>query len=812
MHRKLEVRRTAAWAGLVLGTALLASCGGGDSGPSFGPLGPQYAAEIRRTSFGIPHIVAADEAGMAYGVGYAYSQDNFCVLADEILTVNGERSKWLGADAANIYGRNNLRSDFYFKLINDQAAVDGFLARQTAEARALIRGYVAGVNRYLRETGAANVAGDCKGAGWIRPITESDMARLVRRLSVEASGIQFMDAMYAAQPPAISTSALRPGAYQRELARQVRTVLASSEGPFSKKHWDELREQTGSNAVALGADATSNGVGLLLGNPHFPWFGVLRFYQLHVTIPGKMDVMGGALTGFPGVNIGFNRNIAWSHTVNTSAHFTLFALQLDPADPTRYIYDGVSRPMDRKILSVEVKNADGSLSTQTRTYYSTLQGPIVVRPGGLEWTRTAAFALRDANLDNWRLLEQWYRMNRASSLAELRTALETVVGIPWVNTVAVDRGGNAYYANISVVPNVPLAKQSACITGPLLALLQTGLVVLPGQTSACAWTVDPSTAQPGIFAASALPQLSRRDYVQNSNDSSWFTNPAQPLTGFPAVVSVSGTPLNGRTRIGIEQIQARLAGTDGRPGNRFDQAILQQVTLSNRVYWAEAALPGLITNACSVSSHTVDGQTVDFTAPCATLNAWDRKAELASVGVPLFMAWWDRVASVSNLWVVPFNPADPVNTPRQVRTDSAAVTTAVRDGLARAVLQLQRDAIPYTRPWGDVQLAAKAIPVIPIHGADGTYGVYNAIRSGLVAAAPGARVVNFGSSYLQTVTWDGDTPRTDAFLTYSQSTDTASPNYADQTRRFSAKQWITVPYTDAQIVTDPGFRRVSIAE
>ncbi|MGE5666128.1 MAG: penicillin acylase family protein, partial [Betaproteobacteria bacterium] len=106
MISKHHARRAAAWTGLVLASALLASCGGGDSGPSFGPLGPQFAAEIRRTSFGIPHIVAADEAGMAYGVGYAYSQDNFCVLADEILTVNGERSKWLGADAANIYGRN----------------------------------------------------------------------------------------------------------------------------------------------------------------------------------------------------------------------------------------------------------------------------------------------------------------------------------------------------------------------------------------------------------------------------------------------------------------------------------------------------------------------------------------------------------------------------------------------------------------------------------------------------------------------------------------------------------------------------------
>ncbi|EPN50207.1 penicillin amidase family protein, partial [Pseudomonas syringae pv. actinidiae ICMP 18807] len=53
-------------------------------------------AEIRRTGFGVPHIVADDERGLGYGIGYAYAQDNLCLLANEIVTVNGERSRYLG--------------------------------------------------------------------------------------------------------------------------------------------------------------------------------------------------------------------------------------------------------------------------------------------------------------------------------------------------------------------------------------------------------------------------------------------------------------------------------------------------------------------------------------------------------------------------------------------------------------------------------------------------------------------------------------------------------------------------------------------
>jgi acyl-homoserine-lactone acylase len=35
----------------------------------------------------------------------------------------------------------------------------------------------------------------------------------------------------------------------------------------------------------------------LLANPHFPWVGGMRFYEMHLTIPGQLDVMGAALPG-----------------------------------------------------------------------------------------------------------------------------------------------------------------------------------------------------------------------------------------------------------------------------------------------------------------------------------------------------------------------------------------------------------------------------------------------------------------------------------------------------------------------------------
>jgi acyl-homoserine-lactone acylase len=80
-----DPRRRRSLAALTTISAVLAiaGCGGGGIDPvDPKPLpNPTTAAEIRRTSFGIPHIIANDEKGLGYGIGFAYGQDNFCVLA-----------------------------------------------------------------------------------------------------------------------------------------------------------------------------------------------------------------------------------------------------------------------------------------------------------------------------------------------------------------------------------------------------------------------------------------------------------------------------------------------------------------------------------------------------------------------------------------------------------------------------------------------------------------------------------------------------------------------------------------------------------
>lgn len=73
----------------------------------------QASADIRRTSFGVPHIRADDERGLGFGIGYAYAQDNLCLLANEVVTVNGERARYFGPEQATLEERNNLASDVF---------------------------------------------------------------------------------------------------------------------------------------------------------------------------------------------------------------------------------------------------------------------------------------------------------------------------------------------------------------------------------------------------------------------------------------------------------------------------------------------------------------------------------------------------------------------------------------------------------------------------------------------------------------------------------------------------------------------------
>lgn len=732
----------------------------------------QASADIRRTSFGVPHIRANDERGLGFGIGYAYAQDNLCLLANEVVTVNGERARYFGPEQATLEERNNLASDVFFTWLNAPDAVAAFWNAQTPQIRQRIEGYVAGYNRYLQEQGAP---AQCHAA-WVRPLAPHDVVKLTRRLLVEGGVGQFAEALVGAKPPQ-TTASVQPNAKSFELA-------GANQQRFS---FDR-----GSNAVAVGRDRSFNGKGMLLANPHFPWVGGMRFYEMHLTIPGQLDVMGAALPGLPVINIGFNQHVAWTHTVDTSKHFTLYRLTLDPKDSTRYLLDGKSIPLDKTSVTVQVKQADGSLKAQPHTVYSSQFGPVVQWPGKLDWDSHYAFSLRDANLGNDRVLQQWYAMNRAASVDELQSSVNTLQGIPWVNTLAADDQGQSLYMNLSVVPNVSAAKLAQC-SDPRAGLQ---MIMLDGAHSACAWDVNPRAAQAGIFAADQLPQLKRTDYVQHSNDSAWLASPKAPLTGFSPVISQDNISLGARARFALQRLQSM-------SNQPISVADLQHMVMDNEVYLAGQVMPDLL----AFCAKHLGTDAVALQPLCTALKTWDQHANLNSgIGLVHFINLMERLEAIPDAWRVAFDPAQPVTTPRGLAIDREPVAEALREAMLASTAEVAKLGLTADSTWGDIQVSGQT----PIHGGPQALGVYNAMQT--VPRADGKREVISGSSYMQIVTFDDKGPHAQGVLAFSLSSDPASAHSNDQTLAFSQKKLSPLPFTEAQIKADPHYKEQRIKE
>ncbi len=738
------------------------------------------SADIRRTSFGVPHIRADNERGLGYGIGYAYAQDNLCLLANEITTVNGERSRYFGPDQFTVEERENLVSDLFFNWLNTPEAVSGFWQAQTPQVRDLIEGYVAGYNRSLAERRVQGLPQQCQG-DWVREITAQDLVKLTRRLLVEGGVGQFAEALAGAMPPkAVIHVAGEPVSFQVAASRMQRFAL-----------------DRGSNAVAVGSERSFNGRGMLLANPHFPWVGGMRFYQMHLTVPGKLDVMGAALPGLPMINIGFNQHLAWTHTVDSSKHFTLYRLQLDPKDSTRYLLDGKSLPMKKQTLTVNVKQPDGQTRPVSHGVYSSQFGPIVQWPGKLDWDNQFAYSLRDANLDNDRVLQQWYAMNRAASLKELQASVHKIQGIPWVNTLATDDQGQTLYMNLSVVPNVSADKLAKC-SDPRAGLQ---MIVLDGSNSACAWDIDPAAAQKGIYAADKLPQLWRKDFVQHSNDSAWMANPAQPLTGFSPLISQDGQPLGLRSRFALDRLNT-LNKT-----SPIAAADLQRMVMDDQVYQAAQVMPDLL----QFCAGDLGSNAPTLTPLCASLKDWDRSANLdTGLGFVHFQNVMEPLQQVPDIWRVAFDPKDPQHTPRGLAIERPGVAAAIREAMLASVEQMKKQGLNAGSRWGDIQVVSSGGQQTPIHGGPGTLGVYNAIQS--VPRTDGKLEVVSGTSYLQVVTFDDKGPQAQGLLAFSLSSDPASQYSRDQTLAFSRKQLSVLPFTEQQITSDPQYQVQTIRE
>lgn len=755
--------------GILLVTLLLAGCNqeqpSTTNDAASTPAEPQttgdgYEATIKWTSYGIPHIKADDWGGLGYGAGYSRARDAICVLAEETVTVNGNRARYFGPGDKD----ENIDSDVFHKALLTDAAIERLEGNMNARMEAMTDGYVAGYNRYLNKH-RGELPAACQGKDWVRPIDRDDVAKITIGVGIRYGWGRISSEIANASPPGTEKA-------------------ASALTPLPRLTPDTGR--IGSNAYAIGKSLTRNGKGLLLGNPHYPWKGPSRFHISHFTIPGELDVMGAGLyTTGTYIAIGFNRDVAWSHTVSTALRFTLFELSLTEDDPLAYRFGEEERKLEARTVTVDVAGEDDPVE---KTVYMSHFGP-VFESAETPWTRETAYVMRDVNFENDRGAAQYFDLGRATSVAELEASLERHQGASFVNTIATDRFGNAFYGDLSAIPFVDTELLERCKTGPD-RLRGQRVVVLDGSRADCQWKSAESAAAPGVLPPEKLPRLTTDSYVTNSNDSYWLSNPDQPLEGYSPIIGDEGTARSLRTRAGIRFIQEVIESDQ-----KFRRETVQDIMYNHRNYGAEVLLDDIL-KACK------DTENASAREACGILDEWDRKQDLGSKGAQLYTELWKEIHQLENLYAVPYDSSDPVNTPRGVNIADDDVKQAVLSGLATATERLKEAGIPVDAPWGEVQFVTRNGEKIGIPGGLGDAGMFSNIYAPL-AEGKGYTPVVAGNSYIQVVSWDEENnPDVAGVLTYSQSQQPGSPHYSDQTKLYSRGEWVEFPFTEQEIEQD----------
>ncbi|MDO3722707.1 penicillin acylase family protein [Marinobacter sp. chi1] len=850
-------QRTLGYALVLSGAAFLSACSDGEitANPDaiedaiLFPGDGKLEANIRRTTDGVPHITADNLQSAAFGNGYAQAQDNVCMLAEAIVKARSERAKYFGPGPNNI----NIINDFSFKAQKILSGAEAEFDSLSDESRALVEGFTAGYNKYIAETDPADFPQECRNQPWVTEIQPTDLLAHYRIVGQYASGALFATGAVFVAVPGEGTDPEYPlfneplmaktdENYLRDIATDARALAAS------RTNFADMG--LASNAWGIGSEMTEQGRGALLANPHFPYTGHRRLYQVQMTVPGYLNINGAGLLGTAIPLINFNENLAWSHTVTTSRRFTVYELTLKDGDPLTYIKDGEEVPITQETFQIEVMSTGPEPDVVERTFYFSEYGPmlsgnaITADPdedidGLPRWGEAnTAYTYRDANANTSGLLDTWLAMSRATNLEEFQDVFRNCGSTLWTNSTYADADGNAFYIDSSSVPNLSpealsLIEFKRKLSPEYDALFSAGLTLLDGNTSRDDWV---ETECGGLVTYDQRPKLLRTDWVQNSNSSYWATNPAEFLTGYSPLFGAENAPLNPRTRLGIKMLQNPLeqglgdavppAGDDG----KFGAVDLINVIWNNRAWYAEEFLPEL-RERCSLITATdpvVDG--VDLTPWCAQLQTWDSLYDLDSVGAHIFRVFIANYQAdfIDSDLTVEFDPADPVNTPTgpsegdrgtavdpMLRALAAGVKALDGQGIAP---EAELGSVQYYRPSGDVPPGGTPLfqsEPIPWHGGDGNIdGAFNAI--GVVTSpvmedtvfpriAPTvlentARLsdgsdgiegwlIARGTSWHFGLEFTDNGPEAYGLVSYSQSTDSLSEFFTDQSERYSRKDY-----------------------
>lgn len=434
-----------------------------------------YDVEIVRDQFGVPHINGKTDADVAYGLAYAHAEDDFGVLQEVVAMTRGRAGAMMGSDGAPI--------DYVEQLLGIRDTIRRDYGKIPADVRAVMDAYAAGLNHYAD-----------KNPGEVRlsklfPVSGRDVAAGFVLRSPFFYGLD---------------DTIKKLSDSKEPANEpVAQLTPAGRDP----------SMNGSNAFAVAPKRMADGNTWLISNSHQPYEGSVAWYEAVVHSGEGLDMAGALFPGSPFMLLGHNRNLGWTNTVNQPDLIDVYKLVTN-ADKTQYRMDGKWKPLTQKRIWLSVKLGPFALPVP-KTVYRSEHGPVIVNKNG-------AFAIRYAGMDDVKLLEQYFRIQKAKNYNEWIAAM-SLRGIPATNFIYADKSGKIGYFYNAVFPNrKPGFDYTKILPGDVSASLTQG--TLP-------WDATPMIVDP---ASGFVTNANNTPFMAAGRGSELDTVKFSPLLGIEA--------------------------------------------------------------------------------------------------------------------------------------------------------------------------------------------------------------------------------------------------------------------------------------
>ena len=403
--------------------------------------GLEHPLQIRRDRFGVPHIIAAGESDLYFGMGYAMAQDRLWQM---------DFMRRLGSGRlAEILGPELLPADRFFRTIsagtNLQPPGDPFAFA--------LKDFTRGINAYLRSLQSLPMEFRLLGyhpepwsevdhiailrvmnwslsLGWKVDLTA---ARMLEKVGEEKLKEAF-PAYPASAPLTITKHSRLPESVIEPVAEQINIVsaLVHSWGTAASNNWVISGERSASGKPVL-----ANDTHLELTNPGAWW-------EVHLICP-TLQAAGFAIPGLPGLAVGRNRHTAWGITTVMADDVDFYIERIDPTNRQRYWDQDRWQPMQSVKETIRVKGqqpvALDIRLTRRGPLFSDLDSTAADQTLSVRWTgREVA-----------QTVAAIHRIAQAQTTTDIVAALRQW-HMPGQNFVFADTGGNIGYWCCATIP------------------------------------------------------------------------------------------------------------------------------------------------------------------------------------------------------------------------------------------------------------------------------------------------------------------------------------------------------------------------